>query len=61
MISTKHHQPNLINGVTPDIIKDYNFGKTGVDQYDQMVKNYEFKYDTRSWSLKTFIRYKNFR
>lgn len=55
LYSNKHHRPELAVPGKPKIIADYNVGKTGIDQCDQMLYEYSFNTVTRRWPFALFV------
>lgn len=57
LLSSMHHDISIDNEhpkLKPEMIKQYNTTKGGVDQMDQLVSNYTCKRQTRRWPLVLF-------
>ena len=53
MLSTMHHDKAIVEGILkkPEAIQYYNGTKAGVDTFDQLVRTYSCKRQTKRWPV----------
>ena len=54
MLSTMHHKKAIDEGCSkkkPEVIQYYNGAKAGVDTFDQLIRTYSCKWQTKRWPV----------